>query len=90
MMTTPEVAARNFWATITGIALQMVARGTTRSVEKSTQAGARRTQPGRPAKRARKSRPQKVSTSKGPTMEISSADHERHATCAAKILRPMK
>ncbi len=29
MMTTPEIAAQNFWATITGVALQMVASGTT-------------------------------------------------------------
>ena len=29
MKTSPEVAARNFWATITGIALQMVASGDT-------------------------------------------------------------
>ena len=29
MMTSPEIAAQNFWATITGVALQMVASGTT-------------------------------------------------------------
>jgi len=29
MKTSPEIAARNFWATITGIALQMVASGNT-------------------------------------------------------------
>ena len=28
MMTSPQVAAQNFWATITGVALQMVASGT--------------------------------------------------------------
>jgi AcrR family transcriptional regulator len=30
MLTSPEIAARNFWATITGVALQMVASGTTK------------------------------------------------------------